>query len=122
MEHCVSRHAYRVSELSTVLVLRQNCALLSMLSCLFSAHFLTRVALNYMATLKVSPQQPMWPVGDTVVGRVAAVVAEVAGLFPEPTFHLGGDEATVRVFRQKFKLEDAIEFHAFAPLEALPHV
>ena len=25
---------------------------------------------------------------------------------------------TVRVFRQKFTLEDAIEFHAFAPLEA----
>jgi hypothetical protein len=29
---------------------------------------------------------------------------------------------TVRVFRQKFALEDAIEFHAFAPLEALPCV
>jgi hypothetical protein len=26
---------------------------------------------------------------------------------------------TVRVFRQKSTLEDAIEFHAFAPLEAL---
>jgi hypothetical protein len=25
----------------------------------------------------------------------------------------------VRIFWQKFKLEDAIEFHAFAPLEAL---
>jgi hypothetical protein len=33
-------------------------------------------------------------------------------------FHKG----TVRVFRQKFTLEDAIEFHAFAPLEALPCV
>jgi hypothetical protein len=29
---------------------------------------------------------------------------------------------TVRVFRQNFTLEDAIEFHAFAPLEALPCV
>ena len=29
---------------------------------------------------------------------------------------------TVRVFRQRFALEDAIEFHAFAPLEALPCV
>jgi hypothetical protein len=29
-------------------------------------------------------------------------------------------QCTVRVFRQKFALEDAIEFHAFAPLEALP--
>jgi hypothetical protein len=29
---------------------------------------------------------------------------------------------TVRVFQQKFTLEDAIEFHAFAPLEALPCV
>jgi hypothetical protein len=28
----------------------------------------------------------------------------------------------VRVFRQIFTLEDAIEFHAFAPLEALPCV
>jgi hypothetical protein len=29
---------------------------------------------------------------------------------------------TVRLFRQKATLEDAIEFHAFAPLEALPCV
>jgi hypothetical protein len=29
---------------------------------------------------------------------------------------------TVHVFRQKFTLEDAIEFHAFAPLEALASV
>ena len=28
-------------------------------------------------------------------------------------------EGTVRVFRQKFKLEGAIEFYAFAPVEAL---
>jgi hypothetical protein len=29
---------------------------------------------------------------------------------------------TVRVCRQAFTLVDAIEFHAFAPLEALPRV
>jgi hypothetical protein len=29
---------------------------------------------------------------------------------------------TVRVFRQTFPLEDAVEFHGFAPLEALPCV
>jgi hypothetical protein len=31
-----------------------------------------------------------------------------------------GDEGMVFGFRQKFALEDAIEFHAFAPLVALP--
>jgi hypothetical protein len=31
-------------------------------------------------------------------------------------------QGTVRVFRQDFSLEDAIEFHAFAPREALPCV
>jgi hypothetical protein len=30
--------------------------------------------------------------------------------------------STVRVFGQKFTLEDAIELHAFAPLETLPGV
>jgi hypothetical protein len=35
----------------------------------------------------------------------------------------GGSRArTVRVFRQGFTLEDAIEFHAFAPVKALPCV
>jgi hypothetical protein len=29
-----------------------------------------------------------------------------------------GSDCTVRVFRQKFTLKDAIEFHDFAPLEA----
>jgi hypothetical protein len=32
------------------------------------------------------------------------------------------DERTVLVFRQKCTLENVIEFHAFAPLEALPCV
>jgi hypothetical protein len=34
----------------------------------------------------------------------------------------GQHYGTVRIFRQKFTREDAIEFHAFAPLEALPCV
>jgi hypothetical protein len=33
-----------------------------------------------------------------------------------------GGHGTVRVFRQELTLEDTIEFHAFAPLEALPGV
>jgi hypothetical protein len=33
-----------------------------------------------------------------------------------------GHEGTVRVFELGFALEDAIQFHAFAPLEALPYV
>ena len=37
----------------------------------------------------------------------------------EPLEPSEGGAGTVRVFRQKFTLEDAIELHAFAPLEAL---
>lgn len=36
--------------------------------------------------------RPMWPLGGEVAGRVAAVVGELAPIFPEPLFHLGGDE------------------------------
>jgi hypothetical protein len=33
-----------------------------------------------------------------------------------------GSHRTVRIFRQKFTLEDTIEIQAYAPLEALPCV
>jgi hypothetical protein len=36
------------------------------------------------------------------------------------TIYPTGYAGTVRVFRLEFTLEDAIEFHAFAPHEALP--
>jgi hypothetical protein len=35
---------------------------------------------------------------------------------------LGCDCCTVRVVRQEFTLEDAVEFHAFAPLQTSMHV
>jgi hypothetical protein len=50
--------------------------------------------------------------------------SQYAAAFNGPVAGLGvgnsrcGNMRTVRVFRQKFTLEDAIEFHAFAPLQA----
>jgi hypothetical protein len=37
-------------------------------------------------------------------------------------YSVNGSNGTVRVFDRDFALEDAIELHAFAPLEALPGV
>jgi hypothetical protein len=39
-------------------------------------------------------------------------------MFADGVELMGQATCTVRVFGQKFTLEDAIEFHAFAPLEA----
>jgi hypothetical protein len=44
-----------------------------------------------------------------VLGKYKLIYADKAG---------GKDKCTVRIFRQKSTLEDAIEFHALAPLEA----
>jgi hypothetical protein len=50
------------------------------------------------------------------------VTDNVQAYFGMRTVELGADKGTVLVFRQKFTLEDAIEFHAFAPLEASKRV
>jgi hypothetical protein len=51
---------------------------------------------------------------DGCTVRVSTLNSAVLGLGPS-----GCGCCTVCVFRQEFALEDAIEFHAFAPLEAL---
>jgi hypothetical protein len=43
-------------------------------------------------------------------------------LSSQPDGRIRAGRRTVRAFRQKFTLENAIEFHGFVPLEALPCV
>jgi hypothetical protein len=57
---------------------------------------------------------PNWELGEMAAGVAAEVSAGVSSLGGMASF-----EMQVFVFRQKFTLEDAIEFHTFAPLDAL---
>jgi hypothetical protein len=57
-----------------------------------------------------------WPAAHQ--GKVMGLLAAGFGLSGVVFAPIG----MLRVFRLKFTLDDAIEFHAFAPLEALPCV
>jgi hexosaminidase len=62
--------------------------------------------------------RPMWPLGDRVAARVASVIAEVAAIFPEPTFHLGGDEVHLPCY--EVGKQPGLQLHIF--IELLSHV
>jgi hypothetical protein len=61
------------------------------------------------------------PSGDYKDGMVDLIDAAAVSKLGETMRQLVTD-VRVRVFSRMFSLEDAIEFHPFAPLEALPCV